>query len=270
MLDRPNCRSIFISDIHLGTRGCQAELLLDFFHHHQAEYLYLVGDIIDFWALKRRWYWPGSHSTVIQKILRQSRNGVQVTYIQGNHDPVLGFLHGLLESGSGSLPLGGIAIVPHCVHTTADGRRLWVTHGDQFDVSIHYAGWLTRLGDRGYAMLLALNGWHQKLNRLLGIHSRWSLSGFIKHHIKRAVQFISQYEHFLSLLCEQEGYDGVVCGHIHHAEIRSIGRVAYHNDGDWVESCTALLEDFDGTLRLVRWNSRPSGTAGGSAGGESP
>ncbi|MEY2340835.1 UDP-2,3-diacylglucosamine diphosphatase [Acidithiobacillus sp. IBUN Pt1247-S3] len=248
-----NCRTIFVSDIHLGSKGCQAEALLEFFRHYQAEQLYLVGDIIDFWALKRRWYWPSAHSTVIQKVLRQARAGVKVTYVQGNHDPVLSLLDSFLEGDEGGLALGEIQVVPHCLHETADGRRLWITHGDQFDLSMHYARWLTHLGDRGYGLLLTLNRWHQRLNRLLGIRSHWSLSAFIKHRIKRAVQFISQYEEFLARECRRAGYHGVVCGHIHHAEMKNMNGIEYYNDGDWVESCTALVEDFDGTLRLVRW-----------------
>ncbi len=247
------CRSIFVSDIHLGSKGCQAELLLDFFRHYQCQHLYLIGDIIDFWSLKRRWYWPSSHSTVVQKILRQARNGVRVVYVQGNHDPLLGFFRNFLDTEEREFALGEIQIVPHWVHTTATGRRLWITHGDQFDLSMHYARWLTHLGDRGYSLLLNLNRWHQNFNRKFGIRSRWSLSAFIKHRIKRAVQFISQYEHFLAMECHRSGYDGVVCGHIHHAEIKEIQGITYYNDGDWVESCTALIEDFDGTLRLLRW-----------------
>ncbi len=250
---RGNCRAIFVSDIHLGSKGCQAEALLDFLRHYEAEYLYLVGDIIDFWALKRRWYWPVAHSTVIQKVLRQARAGVRVTYVQGNHDPVLGLLDSFLEGDEHRLAVGEIRIVPDCVHQTANGHRLWITHGDQFDLSMHYARWLTHLGDRGYSLLLTLNRWHQRLNRLLGIRSHWSLSAFIKHRIKRALQFISQYEEFVARECRRGGYDGVVCGHIHHAEIKWMNGIEYYNDGDWVESCTALVEDFDGTLRLVRW-----------------
>ena len=253
VLSFKNCRAIFVSDIHLGSKGCQAEALLDFFRHYQADQLYLVGDIIDFWALKRRWYWPSSHSTVVQKILRQARAGVRVTYVQGNHDPVLRLLHTFLEDDDKGLALGEIRVVPHCLHETADGRRLWVTHGDQFDLSMHYVRWLTHLGDRGYNLLLGLNRWHQRLNRLLGIRSHWSLSAFIKHRIKKAVQFISQYEEFLARECHREGYDGVICGHIHHAEIKSISGTQYYNDGDWVESCTALIEDYDGQIHLLRW-----------------
>jgi len=249
-----NCRAIFISDVHLGSKGCQAEALLDFFRAYQAEYLYLVGDIIDFWALRRRWFWPSAHSTVVQKILRQARAGVRVTYVQGNHDPLLGLLHAFLEADDKGLALGDIQIVPHCLHQTADGRRLWIIHGDLFDLSMQYARWLTHLGDRGYSALLSLNRWHQRFNRLFGIRSHWSLSAFIKHRIKRAVQFIGQYEEFVARECRRGGYDGVVCGHIHHAECKEMHGIQYYNDGDWVESCTALIEDFDGQLRLVRWS----------------
>ncbi|MHB1736798.1 MAG: UDP-2,3-diacylglucosamine diphosphatase [Acidithiobacillus sp.] len=247
------CRSIFISDIHLGTRGCQADALLEFLRHYQAQHLYLIGDIIDLWQLKRRWYWPTAHNTVVQKILRQARAGVQVTYVQGNHDPVLAILSKLIPLDQDGLFLGGIQLVDQCLHVTADGRRLWVTHGDQFDVTMRYAQWLTRLGDQGYTLLLFINRQHQRLNRLFGWHSRWSLSAALKRHIKKAVQYIGDYEQVLALTCRREGYDGVVCGHIHHAEIKAMEGVMYYNDGDWVESCTALIEYLDGHLGLVRW-----------------
>ncbi len=249
-----SCRAIFISDLHLGTRGCQAESLLSFLRHYHCEYLYLVGDIIDLWQLKRRWYWPPAHNTVVQKILRLARHGVQVRYVRGNHDPVFEMLSDLVPVEGERILLGDIQIVGSCVHETADGRRLWVIHGDQFDVTMRYAPWLTRLGDHGYTLLLFINRRYQWAVRRIGLHSRWSLSATIKRRVKQAVQFIGDYEQVLAQACRREGYEGVICGHIHHAEIKEIEGILYHNDGDWVESCTALVEHATGRLELVRWD----------------
>ena len=249
-----SCRAIFISDLHLGTRGCQAEALLSFLRHYHCEYLYLVGDILDLWQLKRRWYWPPEHNTVVQKILRLARHGVQVRYVRGNHDPVFEMLSDLVPIEGESILLGDIQILDHCVHETADGRRLWVIHGDQFDVTMRYAPWLTRLGDHGYTLLLFINRRYQWAVRRIGLHSRWSLSAAIKRRVKQAVQFIGDYEQVLAQACRREGYEGVVCGHIHHAEIKEIEGILYHNDGDWVESCTALVEHVTGRLELVHWD----------------
>lgn len=248
------CRAIFISDVHLGTRGCQAEALLSFLRHYHCEYLYLVGDILDLWQLKRRWYWPPAHNTVVQKILRLARHGVQVRYVRGNHDPVFEMLSDLVPVEGERILLGDIQIVDSCVHETADGRRLWVIHGDQFDVTMRYAPWLTRLGDHGYTLLLFINRRYQWAIRRIGLHSRWSLSATIKRRVKQAVQFIGDYEQVLAQACRREGYEGVICGHIHHAEIKEIEGILYHNDGDWVESCTALVEHATGRLELVHWD----------------
>ncbi|MBU2766022.1 UDP-2,3-diacylglucosamine diphosphatase [Acidithiobacillus ferrivorans] len=249
-----SCRAIFISDLHLGTRGCQAEALLSFLRHYHCEYLYLVGDILDLWQLKRRWYWPPAHNTVVQKILRLARHGVQVRYVRGNHDPVFEMLSDLVPVEGERILLGDIQIVDSCVHETADGRRLWVIHGDQFDVTMRYAPWLTRLGDHGYTLLLFINRRYQWAVRRIGLHSRWSLSATIKRRVKQAVQFIGDYEQVLAQACRREGYEGVVCGHIHHAEIKEIEGILYYNDGDWVESCTALVEHATGHLELVHWD----------------
>ncbi|MBU2855618.1 UDP-2,3-diacylglucosamine diphosphatase [Acidithiobacillus ferrooxidans] len=249
-----SCRAIFISDVHLGTRGCQAEALLSFLRHYHCEYLYLVGDILDLWQLKRRWYWPPTHNTVVQKILRLARHGVQVRYVRGNHDPVFEMLSDLVPVEGERILLGDIQIVDRCVHETVDGRRLWVIHGDQFDVTMRYAPWLTRLGDHGYTLLLFINRRYQWAVRRIGLHSRWSLSATIKRRVKQAVQFIGDYEQVLAQACRREGYEGVICGHIHHAEIKEIEGILYHNDGDWVESCTALVEHATGRLELVHWD----------------
>ncbi|WP_298135981.1 UDP-2,3-diacylglucosamine diphosphatase [Acidiferrobacter sp.] len=246
-------RAIFISDVHLGTRGCQAEKLLDFLRAHPCQRLYLVGDIIDLWRLKSRWYWPQSHNTVIQKVLRMARNGVKVSYVCGNHDPIFEFLSGLIPAGQEIGPFGDIAILDECIHETADGRRLWVIHGDQFDAAMRYARWLTHLGDRGYTALLWINRYLHKMFRIFGVRYRWSLSGYVKYHVKRAVQFINDYESLLASEAIRRNYDGVICGHIHHAEKKSIDTVSYFNSGDWVESCTALVENVDGRMEIIRW-----------------
>ena len=206
-----SCRAIFISDLHLGTRGCQAEALLSFLRHYHCEYLYLVGDILDLWQLKRRWYWPPAHNTVVQKILRLARHGVQVRYVRGNHDPVFEMLSDLVPVEGERILLGDIQIVDSYVHETADGRRLWVIHGDQFDVTMRYAPWLTRLGDHGYTLLLFINRRYQWAVRRIGLHSRWSLSATIKRRVKQAVQFIGDYEQVLAQACLREGYEG---GHL--------------------------------------------------------
>ncbi len=247
-------RAIFISDVHLGTRGCQADRLLDFLREHSCEQLYLVGDIIDLWRLKRRWYWPRSHNTVIQKILRMARNGVRVSYIRGNHDPIFEFLSELILTDNSAIPFGDIEIMGECVHQTVDGRRFWVIHGDQFDAAMRYARWLTHLGDHGYTALLWLNHSLQRLFRVLGVRYQWSLSAYVKYHVKRAVQFINDYESLLAEQALRRHYDGVICGHIHHAEKKQIAAVQYYNSGDWVESCTALVEHHDGRMEILHWN----------------
>jgi UDP-2,3-diacylglucosamine pyrophosphatase LpxH len=238
------CRTIWISDIHLGTRDCKAEFLLDFLRTYDAEKMYLVGDIIDGWSLKRQWYWPSTHSTVIQKILRKSRKGTEVIFIPGNHDEFLRPYVGL--------EFGDIKLKRDDIHVTADGKRLLVMHGDEFDSVISYAKWLAYLGDRAYMFLLRVNHWLNALRQKMGL-SYWSLSATLKHKVKSAVEIISNFEYYLVDIAKRNHADGLVCGHIHHAEIKTIDSVLYCNDGDWVESCTALIEWFDGTLEIVRW-----------------
>ncbi|WP_226825937.1 MULTISPECIES: UDP-2,3-diacylglucosamine diphosphatase [Acidithiobacillus] len=250
----PHYRSIFLSDVHLGTRGCQAESLLDFLRHNSCQQLYLVGDIIDLWRLKIRWYWPRSHNTVVQKILRLARSGVVVRYIRGNHDPVYELLSDYVQGQDDeSISLGDIAILSETVHETADGKKLWVIHGDQFDAAMRYATWLIHLGDHGYTLLLWLNRLLQSAFRRLGLRRHWSLSAYIKYRVKKAVQFINDYEHLLAEETARRGYAGVICGHIHHAEQKSIDGILYYNDGDWVESCTALVEHMDGQMEIIHW-----------------
>ena len=238
-------RSIWISDIHLGTRGCQAEFLLDFLKHTESEYLYLVGDIVDGWQLKKRWFWPQAHNDVIQKILRRARKGSKVFYVPGNHD----------EFGRAfcGLHFGGVFVTNEVVHETLTGKRLLILHGDQFDAVMGCAKWLAHLGDTAYEFALVLNRVFNFIRRKLGF-PYWSLSAYLKHKVKNAVEHISTFEHFIAERANQNQADGVVCGHIHHAEMRQIGKVLYCNDGDWVESCTALVEDLEGNLAIINWS----------------
>jgi UDP-2,3-diacylglucosamine pyrophosphatase LpxH len=239
-------RAIFISDVHLGTATCQADRLLDFLRHTDSADLYLVGDIIDGWQLKRRWYWHQSHNDVIQKVLRKARKGTRVTYIAGNHDEAMRHFLGLA--------FGGIDIRDEAMHVTADGKRLLVTHGDLFDAVVQGAKWLAHVGDWLYMLTLKLNRWFNHVRARLGL-PYWSLAQFLKHRVKNAVSYITRFEEALAQQARRRGFDGVVCGHIHKAEIRDIDGVLYCNDGDWVESLTALVEMPDGQLRIIDWKS---------------
>lgn len=238
-------RTLWISDIHLGTRECKAEYLLDFLRHNQADTLYLVGDIFDGWALKRGWYWHQTHNDVVQKVLRQARKGVRVVYIPGNHDE-------FARAYTNSL-FGGIEVLDRAIHKTADGKRLLIMHGDEMDGVIACAKWLAHLGDRAYTLALRLNRWFNHARRSLG-YPYWSLSAYLKHRVKNATQFIGRFEECVAAEAARHGVDGVVCGHIHKAEIRTIGDVLYCNDGDWVESCSALAEHADGKLEILYWD----------------
>jgi len=237
-------RTIWISDIHLGTRGCKAEHLLDFLRHTESEHLYLVGDIVDGWRLKKSWYCPQPHNDVVQKLLRKARKGTKVVFVPGNHDEVLRDYTGLV--------FGGITLQNEAFHTTADGRRLWITHGDQFDAVVRYARWLALVGDWAYNTVQGINYWMNQIRRILGFRY-WSLSAFLKYRVKNAVQFVSRFEEVVAEEARKRGADGVVCGHIHHAEMREMNGVLYCNDGDWVESCTALVEHRNGQLEIVNW-----------------
>jgi UDP-2,3-diacylglucosamine pyrophosphatase LpxH len=240
------CRSVFISDIHLGTRGCQAELLLDFIRSVRCERLYLVGDILDGWKLKAGWWWPQSHNDVVQKLLRLSRKGVQVTYIPGNHDEMVRDFCGV--------HFGGVVVARDAICRMADGRSFLVTHGDEFDGVVRHARWLAFLGDWAYRSVLMLNTALNVLRRRFGF-GYWSFSAFLKAKVKNAVQFIDNFEQAVADEARRRGVDGVICGHIHKAEIRDIDGIVYANDGDWVESCTALVEHFDGRLEILEWAS---------------
>jgi len=240
-------RTVWISDLHLGTPGCRAEALLDFLKTVDCERLYLVGDIIDGWQLRRSWYWPQAHNDVVQKLLRKARKGCRVIFIPGNHDE---FARRYLEHS-----FGGIEVMEEALHETADGRRLWVTHGDLFDGVVQCARWLALLGDSLYEFSLKLNRWLNSCRARLGL-PYWSLSKYLKLKVKRAVSYVSDFEQALAREARKRGAQGVVCGHIHHAELREIDGVLYANDGDWVESLTALVEHADGRLEILDWSAR--------------
>lgn len=239
-------RSIWISDVHLGTPACQAEALCQFLKLNEAETIYLVGDIIDGWRLKGSFYWPQEHTNVLRRLMTAAKRGSEVIYITGNHDEFLRrFVHFQLE-------LGNIKLVNEAVHETADGRRLLVLHGDLFDMVTRYHKWLADLGDAGYHLLMRANKHFNRLRRRVGL-PYWSMSAYAKHKVKEAVNFVSDFEDSVAYECRQRGFDGVVCGHIHYAEARKIDGIDYYNTGDWVESCTAVTEDFDGNMQVVNW-----------------
>jgi UDP-2,3-diacylglucosamine pyrophosphatase LpxH len=240
-------RTMFISDVHLGTRGCQAELLLDFLRTYHAETIYLIGDIIDGWRLKRAWYWPQSHNDVAQKLLRKARKGTQIVYVPGNHDE---FLRDYLGTH-----FGGIEVRDNAIHETADGQRLLVIHGDQFDIVVRHARWLAFCGDWAYSLALELNTYVTMIRRRLGF-SYWSLSAWAKLKVKNAVNFIGAFEEALAREAREKRVDGIICGHIHYAAMHKDFGIAYHNCGDWVESCTALVEHHDGRFEIIRWADR--------------
>jgi UDP-2,3-diacylglucosamine pyrophosphatase LpxH len=237
-------RALFISDVHLGTRGCQAERLLDFLRCHNAETIYLVGDIVDGWQLKSSWYWPQTHNDVVQKLLRKARKGSRVIYIPGNHDEFLRDYCGT--------HFGGVQVVEHAFHTSADGRRYVVTHGDQFDLIVNSARWLALLGDHAYTLALTVNTAWNWGRRRLGL-PYWSFSQWAKLKVKKAVNYIGDFEKALSFEAHRHATEGVICGHIHYATISDISGVRYVNCGDWVESCTAVAEHFTGEFEILTW-----------------
>lgn len=250
---KPAVRTIFISDLHIGTSGFQATALLDFLRHHPSEKLYLVGDIVDGWALRRKWHWPQAHNDVIQKLLRRVRKGCHVVYVPGNHDEFARHFVGHA--------FGGIEVVREAEHVTKDGKRLWVIHGDDFDGVIQTAKWLAYVGDWFYELSMRVN---TLLNRVRGRWGLpyWSLSAYLKQKVKKAVNFISDFEAAVAEQARQRGFDGVVCGHIHHAEIREVNGVLYCNDGDWVESLSALVEWQDGRLEVIHWHEHAHAAVG--------
>ena len=241
-------RAVFISDLHLGTPGCQADALLAFLRSHHSDHLYLVGDIVDGWQLRRRWYWPQSHNDVVQKLLKRARKGCRIVFVPGNHDE--------FARQFGGLHFGGIEVARDTVHVTADGRRLWVVHGDDFDAVIQSAKWLAFVGDNLYEFTLRLNRHLNRIRGRLGL-PYWSLSAYLKHKVKRALNYVTEFENAVAREARQRGHHGVVCGHIHRAEMRHIAGTLYCNDGDWVESRTALVEHLDGRLELLHWDAQP-------------
>ena len=240
-------RAIWISDVHLGTTECKAEYLLDFLKNNTAETIYLVGDIIDGWALKKRWYWPQKHNDVIQKLLRKARKGSKVIYIPGNHDE--------LGRQFINMSFGDIEIKNDLIHTTLKGKRLWVTHGDLFDNIIPCAKWLSFVGDTLYYVILRINHFSNALRHKYGFNY-WSFSSYIKNSIKNVVRYVENFEKLVVLEAKRKKCDGVICGHIHKAAIKKIEGIDYYNDGDWIESLTALVETKKGKLKLVDWHKK--------------
>lgn len=242
--DRTRYRTIWISDVHLGTRGCNAELLIDFLDHVDSDTLYLVGDIIDGWRLKKRFYWPNSHNDIIWRILKRAKRGTRIVYIPGNHDEMFRQFTGL--------NFGGVEIRRSAIHETANRRRLLVLHGDEFDTVMLAHRWLAFVGDAAYTSLMRVNWLVNKVRRKMGL-PYWSLSKIAKHKVKNAVEFIGRFEELVAKAAANRGVDGVVCGHIHTADMREIKGVQYYNDGDWVEGCTALVELSDGSIDILNW-----------------
>ena len=238
-------RAIFISDVHLGTRACQAESLLAFLRAHESDYLYLLGDIIDFWAMNRSVQWAGAHNTVVQKVLRRARHGCKVFFIPGNHDEALREYAGVA--------FGDIRVESEWIHETLDGRRYWLVHGDEYDQVTRHHRWVAVLGDVGYNALVRINLVLSRVRRLLRRPGYWSLAGYAKQKVKKAVSFIFDFEDAVAHAAQQRGFDGVVCGHIHAAADRRIGNVRYLNCGDWVDTCSAIVEHFDGRIEVVHW-----------------
>jgi UDP-2,3-diacylglucosamine pyrophosphatase LpxH len=238
------CRTVWISDVHLGTKGCNATLLVDFLRSIECETLYLVGDIVDGWQLSKGWYWPDAHNEVVRRVLKMAHRGTRVVFVIGNHDEMLREFAGMT--------FGGVELVNEAIHVTADGRKLLVIHGDSFDGVVLYARWLAFLGDQAYCLLLRANMLFNAVRRRFKL-PYWSLSAHLKRKVKNAVQYVCSYEEAVAHEASSRGLDGIVCGHIHCAEIRQIGDITYYNDGDWVESCTALAEDARGHIAIIDW-----------------
>lgn len=238
-------RTIWISDLHIGSTQCQADTLLDFLKYNDSDRLYLVGDIIDFWALSKKMYWPRDHNTIIQKVLRKARHGTEVIYVPGNHDENV--------RDYDDYVFGDIQIKNSAVHTCADGKRFLVVHGDEYDTIAQHHRWLAKIGSVGYDWLIAFNRIVRLVRRFLGVQSHFSLAAFVKFKVKNVVQFMSDYEETIVQTLKHANLDGVICGHIHHAEIKTIDGFMYINTGDFVESCTAIVEHHDGRLELIRW-----------------
>lgn len=239
-----HCRAIFISDVHLGTKASKAELLIDFLKHHDADVIYLVGDIVDFWRIRRSAHWPQAHNDVLQKILRKVRKGTRVVLLPGNHDEALRSYCGMR--------FGGIEIVDSIIHVAATGKRMLVIHGDQFDVVVHHAKWLAFIGDWSYTLALNFNTLFNRVRKRFGF-GYWSISAYLKQKVKQAVSYMGDFEQALTAAAAREGADGVICGHIHHAAMKRIGTIDYVNTGDWVESGTAVVENPNGEFEIIEW-----------------
>ncbi len=241
----PAVRSVFISDVHLGTRACQAGRLLEFLREYPSDHLYLIGDIIDFWAMNRSIQWSGMQNTVVQKVLRRARHGCKVFFIPGNHDEALRQYVGIA--------FGEIRVESEWVHEAADGRRYWLVHGDEYDQVTRHHRWVAVLGDVAYTGLVLINHWLSWLRRVLRRPGYWSLAGYAKQKVKRAVSFIFDFESSIAHAARKKEFDGVICGHIHWAADHEIEAVRYLNCGDWVDSCSAIIEHADGRMEVVRW-----------------
>ncbi len=243
MTEKLHYRAIWISDVHLGARDSKAEFLLDFLRHTDSDYLYLVGDIFDLWKL-RSWYWPQIKNEILQQVFEKAKRGTRVVYVPGNHDEMLRDYCGTFYNG--------VHIEREAFHETADGRRFLVIHGDEFDCVVKHNKWLASLGSEAYDALLRVNHWYNYIRRKLGFRY-WSLSAFLKQQVKNAVNYITRFESAVAREAQRRGVDGLICGHIHHASMRRIGDYQYNNAGDWVESCTALVENPDGHLQVLHW-----------------
>ena len=241
-----HCKSIFISDIHLGTKGCQADSLCNFLKAHTCDNLFLVGDVVDGWRLRKRWYFPQSHANVIRRILTSAKRGTKVYYLLGNHD------EGLRPFLRFNIDIGRIKILNKHTYTALNGKKYLIVHGDMFDVLMRKnRKWIMHIGDTLYDLMISFNTYFNKVRKLFG-YPYWSLSKWLKSNTKEAVKFINRYEDYVAQYCKDKGYDGIVCGHIHHAEIKTINTIEYMNDGDWVESPTALLEHVNGEWEIYR------------------
>ncbi len=241
---RRRYRTVWISDVHLGTRGCNDRMLIDFLDHVDSQYLYLVGDILDGWRMKKRFYWPERHNAIVRRVMKRAKRGTEVIYIPGNHDEMFRQFAGM--------NFGGVEIRRQAIHHTADGRKLLIVHGDEYDAVVLAHRWLAFLGDWAYRTMMQLNVAVNVVRRSMGLEY-WSLSKHAKHKVKGAVSVISRFEEALAHEAKSKGVDGVVCGHIHTAEIRDFDGTTYYNDGDWVEGCNALVEHFDGRMELLHW-----------------
>lgn len=238
-------KTIFLSDIHLGYKDCKAEFLLDFLDKNHAEQIYLIGDIVDLWALKRQFYWPASHNAVLSRLVELSRKGTQITYLPGNHDEDL--------KAYSEEKFNDIVVTKRTIHTTASGKQLLLLHGDDFDSDVCLSKFAAKLGDTLYDFLLFMNRHFNRIRRKFGYHY-WSLASHIKSKVPKANEAIARYKHAALKEAKKLGLDGVVCGHIHHPEIEIKDDVMYCNDGDWIENCTALVESFTGDLAIIHWS----------------